>query len=573
MIELHRILLSALLNSLWQIPVLIAAALLCAYLLRRASFTLQHRLWIATLILCLLVPFINATGVFAPLFNSVSTHIRPHRTPTAKLFFDGNFAAPITTPHTTSIFAVPTLANTLLILWLGLILFRTIRILVTWRRTRTIVRNATPATLSLEIQALWQQSRSSFRLPTTRLLVSDQISTPAALGFRIPIVLIPAAFLTNASEPEFQAIFAHESAHLHRRDFLRNLLYELVALPFAWHPAMHLLRSRISDTRELICDRLATEGSANPVAYAQSLVRIASSLSRPIPTTAPALGITALGIFDGQNLENRIMTLLDHTPRLNRRSAAITAVFCAIILTTCCVAASAFTFQPAAIVSKELQPYAGSWNWMFKGKPFITMRLVPEGDHFTGYMTNGFFNQDGNGTMTDAGGEPGTSNVSRTYFAGKVLHIVIEDPRDKSNSEWTMTLITPDKAEFNSADADRPKNMKPWTALRASDAQPEVNAGSVYHIGAGVSAPVVISQVNPDFPPGHTEKDFSGNCLVSLIVTADGQTENVQIVKSLAPDFDQKALEAVRQYKFKPAIYKGKPVPVALKIEVNFQRF
>jgi TonB family protein len=568
MIELHRILLSALLNSLWQIPVLIAAAMLCAHLLRRTSFTLQHRLWIATLILCLLVPFLNATGVFAPLFNSVSTHMRPHRPATAKLLFDGNFAAPITTQHTTSIFAVPTLANTLLILWLGLILFRTIRILVTWRRTQSIVRSATPATLSPEIAALWKQSQSTFDLPATRLLVSDQISTPAALGLRTPIILIPTAFLANASEPEFQAIFAHESAHLHRRDFLRNLLYELVALPFAWHPAMHLLRSRISDTRELICDRLATESAANPVAYAQSLVRIASSLTRPIPTTAPALGI-----FDGQNLENRIMTLLDHTPRLNRRSATITAVFCAVILTTCCIAASAFTFQPAAIVSKELQPYAGSWNWMFKGKPFITMRLIPEGDHFTGYMTNGFFEQDGDGTMINAGGEPGTSNVSRTYFVGKVLHIVIEDPRDKSNSEWTMTLLTPDKAEFNGADPDRPRNIKPWIALRASDNQPEVNAGSVYHIGAGVSAPVVISQVNPDFPPGHTEKDFSGICLVSLIVTADGQPENVQIVKSLQPDFDQKALEAVRQYKFKPAIYKGQPVPVALKIEVNFARF
>jgi TonB family protein len=567
MIELHRILLSALLNSLWQIPVLIAAATLCSYLLRRASFNLQHRLWVATLLLCPVVPFLNATGWLAPLFNSVSTHMRPNRT-AATLLFDNTFATPIATPHPTSLFATPTLANTLLILWFGLILFRTCRILITWRRTRTIVRNATPATLSPAIQILWKQSQSTFYLQSTRLLVSNQISTPAALGLRTPTILLPATVLDNASEPEFQAIFAHESAHLQRRDFLRNLLYELIALPFAWNPAMHLLRSRISDTRELICDTLATANAPNPVAYAQSLVSIASSLSRPIPATAPALGI-----FDGQNLENRIMTLLDHTPRLNRRSAAAIAIVCGLILTCCCVAASAFTFQPAAIISKELQPYAGTWNWMFKGKPFIAMHLVPAGDHFTGYMTNGFFNYDGTGTMSDAGGEPGTSNVSRTYFVGKVLHIVIEDPRDKSNSEWTMTLITPDKAEFSGANPDHPKNLKPWIALRASDTQPEVNAGSVYHIGAGVSAPVVISTVNPDFPPGHTEKDFSGTCLVSLVVNSDGLPENVNIVKSLAPDFDQNAVQAVRQYKFKPAIYKGKPVPVALKIEVNFKRF
>ena len=62
---------------------------------------------------------------------------------------------------------------------------------------------------------------------------------------------------------------------------------------------------------------------------------------------------------------------------------------------------------------------------MFNDKPFVTMVLVPVGDHFTGYMTNGYFNTDDSGNMTDAGSHPGTSLIVRSFFAGTVLLIVV----------------------------------------------------------------------------------------------------------------------------------------------------
>jgi hypothetical protein len=94
-------------------------------------------------------------------------------------------------------------------------------------------------------------------------------------------------------------------------------------------------------------------------------------------------------------------------------------------------------------------------------------------DHFTGYMTNGYFNTDDSGNMTDAGSHPGTSLIVRSFFAGTVLHIVVQYSEDKSLSEWTMTLIGPDKAQFDSADPTRPANMKPWMARRVSSGEPK----------------------------------------------------------------------------------------------------
>jgi protein TonB len=69
------------------------------------------------------------------------------------------------------------------------------------------------------------------------------------------------------------------------------------------------------------------------------------------------------------------------------------------------------------------------------------------------------------------------------------------------------------------------------------------------------------------------EKNFSGTCLISFVVNASGSPEQLKVVRSLGPDFDQSALDAVKQYRFEPAMFNGQPVAVSVKVEVNFKRF
>jgi protein TonB len=97
--------------------------------------------------------------------------------------------------------------------------------------------------------------------------------------------------------------------------------------------------------------------------------------------------------------------------------------------------------------------------------------------------------------------------------------------------------------------------------------------GGVYQIGGSVHAPVPIYTVDPEFSEEARKAKFSGNVQVALVVDDRGLPKNIRVERGVGMGLDEKAIEAVRQYRFKPAMKDGKPVPVELWIEVNFQIF
>jgi periplasmic protein TonB len=97
--------------------------------------------------------------------------------------------------------------------------------------------------------------------------------------------------------------------------------------------------------------------------------------------------------------------------------------------------------------------------------------------------------------------------------------------------------------------------------------------GGLRHVGGGVSSPEVIFKVEPEFSEEARKAKFMGVVTVNLIVDTKGLPQNVHISRGVGMGLDEKALEAVRQYRFKPAMENGKPVPVQVNVEVNFQIF
>jgi TonB family protein len=95
--------------------------------------------------------------------------------------------------------------------------------------------------------------------------------------------------------------------------------------------------------------------------------------------------------------------------------------------------------------------------------------------------------------------------------------------------------------------------------------------GGLYHVGGGVSPPVVIYSVDAEFSDEARRAKYQGVSIVSLIVDTQGRPQNVRVVRKLGMGLDEKAVEAVRQYRFKPSVYQGHPVPVEVTIEVNFR--
>jgi protein TonB len=92
-------------------------------------------------------------------------------------------------------------------------------------------------------------------------------------------------------------------------------------------------------------------------------------------------------------------------------------------------------------------------------------------------------------------------------------------------------------------------------------------------VGGSVRPPIATYTPDPEFSEEARKAKFSGNVMVSLIVGEDGKPRNVHVLRGVGMGLDQKAVAAVQQYKFKPALKDGKPVPVYVNIEVNFQIF
>ncbi len=97
--------------------------------------------------------------------------------------------------------------------------------------------------------------------------------------------------------------------------------------------------------------------------------------------------------------------------------------------------------------------------------------------------------------------------------------------------------------------------------------------GGVMHAGSVQQAPKLIYQIDPEFSEEARRAKFSGDVQVYLIVDEKGLPTHVRVVRGAGMGLDEKAVEAVRQYRFKPAMQDGKAVKVDLYINVRFDIF
>jgi TonB family protein len=95
---------------------------------------------------------------------------------------------------------------------------------------------------------------------------------------------------------------------------------------------------------------------------------------------------------------------------------------------------------------------------------------------------------------------------------------------------------------------------------------------TVYRVGGGVSAPSIVSARPPDYTDEASRAHKQGKVVLSLIVDPTGRARNLRVVSPLGYGLDDKAIEAVRQWRFQPGIKDGKPVYVQLNIEVEFNQ-
>jgi TonB family protein len=97
--------------------------------------------------------------------------------------------------------------------------------------------------------------------------------------------------------------------------------------------------------------------------------------------------------------------------------------------------------------------------------------------------------------------------------------------------------------------------------------------GGVYRLGGGDTPPVPIYAPDPEFSDEARRAKYQGIVLIAVIVDAQGNPQNPRVIRALGMGLDEKALEAVKKYKFKPAMRGRTPIPVQISIEVNFRLY
>jgi TonB family protein len=95
--------------------------------------------------------------------------------------------------------------------------------------------------------------------------------------------------------------------------------------------------------------------------------------------------------------------------------------------------------------------------------------------------------------------------------------------------------------------------------------------GGAFRVGGGVSAPTLLYKVEPEYSEEARKAKYQGTVILYIEVDPAGKARNVRVVRSLGLGLDEKAIEAVNKWKFRPGYKDGKPVTVAATIEVNFR--
>jgi periplasmic protein TonB len=97
--------------------------------------------------------------------------------------------------------------------------------------------------------------------------------------------------------------------------------------------------------------------------------------------------------------------------------------------------------------------------------------------------------------------------------------------------------------------------------------------GGIFRVGGGVSAPRALYAPDPEYSEEARKAKYQGVVVLWLIVGPDGRPRDIKLSRPLGMGLDQKAIEAVRQWKFEPAMKDGKPVAVQINVEVNFRLY
>jgi len=369
---LRGLVLTFLLNALWQVILVTALTAIAVRLLQSAPARYRHALWVIGLGLAVVLPLMtlpeswklacrSAAGGATTPPDSAPLPSQPSRATASQAVPGTELAQGLASGaadaksvsiqsrflllnpfrhHSRSIPLPPVFGYVGLSIYLFSMLCQLTRLARGWTGSSRLRRRARARRLPEGLAGLVTQCQAALGLGSVAICGSSEVAGPATVGFFKPVIILPEALFQAAPSEDLTSALCHEMAHVRRRDYLLNLICEFVFLPLAFHPAAWLLKRRIDETRELACDEAAAGPLLSPVAYARSLVSLAQSITPLASAFRPRY---TLGVFDANILEERIMRLLEKRPQLSPIRARLLVGGAALALLLAALATGAFS--------------------------------------------------------------------------------------------------------------------------------------------------------------------------------------------------------------------------------------
>lgn len=527
------------LSNLWfyslQTGILILAAGLLVRFFRLRESRSLHLFWRVLLAVCLLLVF--QPGVQDPLPDPVSVPLAEEP------MLPVSPAAVSETDQAVDVFPI------LVVLLVSGILLRLIWLGAGFYRLRRLSRRTRRLVLPPHLQPLTGEMRVS-----ARFRVSSEVSGPTTFGWFRPVVVFPDSFAELDAAMQ-KAVACHELLHVKRRDWVWNTFEELVRTVFWFHPGFYWLIDRIQLTREQVVDEQAVALLGSRKTYLHSLVEIARWTNSAASLPAP------LFLRECQ-FSRRVRHLLQSREvRMSKtKSTVFWGVCVALLLATgwWSLAALPLTATPSARMP-HAEPVTG--EPVRVGSRVMANKLVHQVD-------------------PEIPGQPGSSRPLVQF----ILSIVI----DKNGEVQRVEVLQGDEAHppSNSAVADavkqwryepflldgKPTPVKTTVFLRLS--QSESDDEEPVRVGGRVMESRLIHRVDPEYPTELKEAGPSGQVILSIVIGTNGEVQQVEVVKGDEgnPGLNSAAANAVRQWRYKPFVLNGVPVPVKTTVVLRFPR-
>jgi len=492
----------------------IVAAVLTIFRVRRPAVRL--RVWTVVLYAALAMPIVSRLLPAVPL--SLPMLIVGPATRDAQI----TLIASATSGGTAR--SAPSLATIALLIYLAGVLWLAIRASRSWFAARRLERSCTPISNFAALQSFSIHASSLELAQPIRLLASSELDVPVTISVRRPAVVLPATW-PEWPEATIDAVLLHELSHIARRDPLTQrlaLVYRAVSWP---SPLAWWLRRQLTDLAEESSDATALAGGVEPTRYAEILLGFFVAVrSRPSRAAHTAMA-------RGAKAERRVQRILEWkgSRPMSMSKPLAAAVFAAAAL----VATLASVVRPAPVLAQV--PTSPS-------SPLSSVTSVPSIPSVDDQMPP---------PPPPPPPPPASSRQRGTPPP--------PPPPPPPASSTDQTLPPP------------PPPPPPPPAQRYSVPDDDFTKDAYAPNTPGLTPPKVQHIVQPKYTSEAMRLKIQGQVVVQIIVEADGAVSNARIIEGLAPDLDQQALLAVKQWRFDAGTVDGRSVRVACFAMLEFR--